>query len=67
MKPETEIKKLNKRINDLELLCRLAGVPLLAIQIPEIVITTPEPTQEDIDWTMKQIEKHELKKIRLSK
>ncbi len=37
-KPATEIRNLKKRVRELELLCEFAGVPLLTIQIPEVVL-----------------------------
>ena len=38
MKPETEIRNLKKRVKELELLCEFAGVPLMTIKMPEIVL-----------------------------
>ena len=38
VKPETEIRNLKKRVKELELLCEFAGVPLMTVEMPEIVL-----------------------------
>ena len=37
MKPETEIRNLKKRVKELELLCKFARVPLIVVELPELV------------------------------
>ena len=37
MKPATEIRNLKKRVKELKSLLRFAGVPLIVIELPELV------------------------------
>ena len=38
VKPETEIRNLKIRVRALELLCEFAGVPLMTVEMPDIVL-----------------------------
>lgn len=65
VKPETEIRKLKKEITNLRLLCQAAGVPLLAIYLPELVLKKYKSTitENDMKWLKEKLKEHKkLKK-----
>ena len=41
-KPETEIRNLKKRVKDLELICECVGVPLILIEMPELIFNSKQ-------------------------
>lgn len=55
------MEKLKERVENYKKLLRIAGVPELLIENPELIISYEPPTADDIVWAKKEIEKIENK------
>lgn len=63
IKLETRIKNLEKENEELRVLCRMAGVPLLIIYLPELVLKkNAKINKADKLWAKEKIKEYEGRK-----
>ena len=60
MEEKRKIRVLKERVDKLEALCRLSGIPELIVQMPELItIKHKKISKEDMEWVKEKIKEWE--------